>query len=247
MLVLDKKTKQFLKESLKADINENLTTFYKNINKLLKEDAENTDLSGFQNRCNWVLSKIVDDRSSLAKYSELDAFKNIFKNVAITQGEDKVSVTVDGNEVLGNTRFLSIVMMIVGFGTLLNLQTLGEKFNDVGGTLIEKFSESLTLELGKRCDLSKYSLNGDVIRSICKSIHGYKPVINIFVTLLAMQLLKDQDKAIETNILLLIKGIKGQAGKNLGYLYTFLVKSGEFTNVDLEFLSKDIYYQLKSI
>jgi len=247
MFILDNMSKKILKESVKSDIGINLTEFYASMNKVLREDANETDLSGFQNRCNWFLGKIVNDRNSLLKYAELDQFKNIFKNVNISETDDKISLTVENNEVNGNTRLMAITYLITSFSLLINLQTIGEKFEEVGGSLIKKFSETLSLELGKRCDLSEYGINGDIIRVLCKSLHNTNPLINIFTVLTMMLLLKQHDKTIDSILLLMIRIIKTQPSNTVGYMYVFIDKTSNILEMKLDYLKKDIYFQMKAI
>ena len=249
MLLLDEKARSLLENSVLNEFEAQLSDYFKDVSEILREDSENIDLSGFQNRCNWIISKVVENKNVILNYSDSENFKELFKDVVIGTGDQgQITVTISNTEVTGNTRFLCVVLIIYAFVLYTNFKSLGEQFDKIGGALVQYFSEKLALELGRRCDLSSFTINGDAIRTLCGMIHSVSPVVNIYISVLGMLLIQREfTKTVQTICLLLATAAKSRANNSIGFLYSFLEKAANILHIDLEFLVKDLYYQFRVI
>jgi len=242
MLVV-KESKKLLKESLAAK-GYTLTQFYNDVTKVLREDSENIDFSSLQQRCNWLISKIVKDRESLLKLLSSDEFVNNFKNISVNANEDKIILTINGNEITGNTKYLALLLIIYGYALYVTFKSI-ENFNEVGGLLISYSAKQFAGELNKRCFLSDYTVNGDYIKQVLEVIYGIHPLISLLVALLGMLVIrKDLSKSVRATCLLLPTGIKSGIDTIVGYIAAFVEQSGVLLNLKTELLAKDIKGQL---
>ena len=247
MLVLSNESKRYLKESLKSITgSRSLHKMFNDMSTVLREDAKEVDFSGFTNRCNWLLGKLVPDRNTILQYAQQDTFKEVFKDVEISEDDNTLKLTVGGNEVVGNTKILAITMIVYSYALLMNLNSLGEKTAQIGGLILQSYSESLAGELVKRSFLSAYSINGDVIKVVCGNLHAAHYLCNIVASLLGLLLIKkDFDKVTQSTCLLLVSSIKSMVKDMAGFIHAFIEKAGELLNMDLKFLAQDVYKQLK--
>jgi len=247
MLVLSNESKRYLKESLKSLTGSaSLHKMFSDLTTILREDAKQVDFSGFTNRCNWLLGKLVPDKETILQYAQQDTFKDTFKDIEIAEGDNTLKLTVGGNEVVGNTKVLAITMVVYGYALLMNLSSLGDKTTQIGGLILQSYSESLASELIKRSFLSSYSINGDVIKAVCSDLHTAHFLCNITASLLGLLLIKnDFDKVTQSTCLLLVSSIKSTVRDMAGFIHAFIEKAGEILNMDLKFLAQDAYKQIK--
>ena len=243
MFVLSKNSKKLLRESLSLK-QYNLGKFYNDLSKVLKEDTDNIDFSSLQQRCNWLISKIVKDRENLLKLISSDEFTNNFKNISISTSEDKIILTVDGNEVSGNTKYLSLLLIIYSYALYITLKSV-ENFESIGGLLISHAASQFAGELNKRCFLSDYTINGDYIKQIISTVNNIHPLIGLLVALLGLLVIKkDFSKTVRSVCLLLPTAIKNGIEGFSGYIYAFIEQTGKLVNLQTELLAKDIKGQL---